>query len=87
MQTRNVSFGSITAGAIRKGMILQHDIHDGEFAGKKVKILEAEMTSRGVKMIGKIGNEKPITEVMPKNTMLHIDLVGWVKKAVGKKSV
>ena len=80
MEIRNLGFSAITAGALRKGMILK----DAE--GEQRVVLSAKNSSDGKKEVtfkyeNKDRFEKPrYMTTYDKKSVLNHNLVGWAKK-------
>ncbi|MEI8389970.1 MAG: hypothetical protein WCG23_08810 [bacterium] len=80
MEIRNLSFGAITVGALKKRMILK----DAE--GEQRVVLSSKNSSGGKKEVtfqyaDKDRFEKPrFTTTYDKTSVLNYDLVGWEKK-------
>jgi len=95
MEVRNIGFGAITSGSLRKGMLLKYNEAATESArGLTLEILSAKSSSHGgikrKELISKVIGEPQSFKSWPLKDYVQndLDLVGWVKRiAKGKKSV
>jgi len=96
MEVRNVGFGAITAGAIKKGMILRNNEHSSvpSHIGLEREILSTKTSrKKGVALNSEIvykwtDQKYSAKQYVSADTVFKdLDLVGWVKKVVkGKKA-